>query len=435
MSIQTSPRINKTLMMRVLMVALFLFGILGVAYFASGVRNNYVSKAEVSDLQREIAANPNDHEARYFLAYRLMKEEKPKEALVVMEEAIRKDPTRARNWEGYARCAAMNGLARKSVEGYEKAFELNPTAVSASSIAHVYAEAGLLTPALEWFDKSVKIDPNVDLNSEDYAKCLIAFERYQDAWEVLMKSINTVPVQDTIYLLLAETAVKVNKTDMATHLLGRRMSMTQGYPLGVFQRTMALMELAMPRTPARLEEARKWSEAAAYDRSKDPANFGLLAEILILQKKDDEALVAARKGLAINPQNPECLKVMVKILEKAKDTKQKEYYENQYYAATKLDRKLESLEAAVAKNPKDEGLRLQYIGALERSAKFGEAAEECLRILEANPAQKAAEAGYKKNKEAAIVKIEKSAAERIKNEQIFSGHDSHSDGGHGSHSH
>ena len=124
----------------------------------------YLNKADYAGgraaFAERLAANPDDHEANYYMARFELGDDKPKEALPFIQKAVKLAPGNAeyRFWEGVTWWGLMKPDKEKAA--YEKALALDPDHVSANLyLAHNLLDRGQNAAALERYERTLRLSP------------------------------------------------------------------------------------------------------------------------------------------------------------------------------------------------------------------------------------------------------------------------------------
>lgn len=341
-------------------------------------RQKKLDEAPIDELKAAVKNDSNDLDAKFALAFKLYQTEDYAKALELMRETVRRAPRNGRYWSGVGRCEGSVGNAREAIFAYRKAVELDPKQIgSLADSGQVLYESGLYTEALNEWDRARKIDPQVHLNQEIYGAALNRKGRGQEAWDVLLDSINKLPMQDSIYDKLTETGIGLKKFDEVEFYLLKRMNAVQTYPIASFQIDFVKSTLARPRTDATLKEALKWAIDATQDMNQKAISYALLAEIQMLRSHRSEAVKALESARKLDPKDSDYLRVKEKLFPNTKLT-------DLSPEALALQR----LDAHNQKEPETSLEQRKLIDILIKSRRYSEASELCHKILDREPENK-----------------------------------------------
>jgi tetratricopeptide (TPR) repeat protein len=298
-----------------------------------------------------------------------------------------------------AEYAAARGHASEAADAYRRVIALEPrNAVAHSELGHILGAAGLWADGLREYDQAIKIDGSVQRHTETYAECLVHAHRYEEAWRELTDAFNSTPQLDRGYELLTEAGINLHKFDETEMWLLRRIDMDKEYPVNQFQACLGRLELAKPRTPSSLNAAAQWARAATEKRrgtwEQHPVKadyFALYARVQLADNQVASARASLLRGLKLEPTNVECLKEMVQLAERTKDSATAKW-RAAYAKASGEDGQVVALRRDHALRPSDAAASTALAAALEKSGRSGEAADLCLDVLSAAPQNGAANA-------------------------------------------
>ena len=153
-------------------------------FLTSGPAPGWMLHARKEELEKIHARRPVDNDVAYYYAYSLMKEGDAVHAYQVMKEVVGRTPRSARYLGRLAHYAAMVGHAEETVGLYRRVLVLDPKDGEAhAELGRIFAEAELITDALNEYDQAVKLDPKVSLEAEYYARCLQRAGRDVDVFQ------------------------------------------------------------------------------------------------------------------------------------------------------------------------------------------------------------------------------------------------------------
>lgn len=386
MSSETFPNSKARSRVR-LFVILVLLGIVGVIFVQANqrLRSNRLSTATTADLEKDLKQNPEDKQLMFRVAYKQVRDGKHKEALAIMQRLVQLEPQSTINWYGLARCAAGAGQAQLAIDAYKRVVALDPKQTKAQiSLGEIYAAAGLITDALREYDAA-----NDKLEAARYGalwpKCLVKKGRDEEAWEVLMTSIQRNPTQDEGYIILADLGLRLKRQNEAEIWLQRRLKMTSVYPVADVRRALARFLLAQPDSPDSLETAEVVLRVLISHVGNDEKTGALMGQVLLARGKSKEAKTFVEAGLKRDPDHRDSLRVLAEIYTKLGQPDKADQMRSRLALLEKKEGELPALRRAVEAAPDDVNARLRLAEALDREEQFGEATEECEAILAKNP--------------------------------------------------
>ncbi len=181
--------------MRLISVAVQLVILLLASGCAQLAGPYYLNHGEFEDgirvLSEELADNPDNAVASYFLGRYYLAVEEPGQAVEYLEKAAQLDPEDAdyRFWSGVAYWALED--FREEQESYRQALAIDAENISANLyLAHSYLDEGKLDQALELYDKVIKLDkynPQALYNRADILTRKGAAEQAVKEWKKFLE--------------------------------------------------------------------------------------------------------------------------------------------------------------------------------------------------------------------------------------------------------
>jgi tetratricopeptide (TPR) repeat protein len=148
----------------------------------------------IRSMRQELAQNPNDPAANYYLGRMYMAKQEPEPALPYLEKAAKLDPEDSdyHFWVGVANWALLN--FDKEREAYRRALQANTRHVSANLyLAHNYLDRGEWENALAFYDRVLELDPYNPEALYSRGEALYGMGRKEEAHQAWLEFMEAYP--------------------------------------------------------------------------------------------------------------------------------------------------------------------------------------------------------------------------------------------------
>ncbi len=175
-----------------------------------------------SVLQRQ----PRNARAHYILGLAHLFQQRPRDALERMEQALRNDRVNAQYHFASAACLAALGRAEEAITGYRRALQFRPQFFEAlANLGNLLENARRFGDAADAYRKAVALRPNEALVLNGLGVCELALGRPAEAAAVLERALQLQPELATALNNLATAAGKLGDGARAISLLRRAVAL------------------------------------------------------------------------------------------------------------------------------------------------------------------------------------------------------------------
>ncbi len=296
--------------------------------------------------------------------------------------------------------AALQSQGKEALSALQKATELLPDDADAyNNLGNALRELERLNEAEASFRRALALKPDFAEAYFNLGVLAVQVGKPAAALPLLKSALENKPKQGQYWLIYAETLLKVGHTEAARSVLaqGRQRGLrgeafnALAGRLDNLENTTQVQSFEQERAIA-LREAGRYSEAAlllqsgSASNSQDASAYALLAQVLLLNKQDEEAWEALNTALSINPvlsivqRNHARLLLKQQKLDEALQLAQTAYQSDD----TEPENHLVFAAVLGAKNQKEQALKL-VASALQIRPNYAEAfATRALFKLSAN---------------------------------------------------
>ena len=249
----------------------------------------------IAEWKNALAMSPDEPMALYNLGLALSDSKRDEEALVPLRKAVELKPTDARTHTGLGMALLRTKHPDEALEQLQKAIELNPRDAKAQgALGSLLAERGQIQEAIPHFDTALELDPKDADTENNIAVALVRAGRAEAAIPYLEKALAADPDAPELHGNLGLILSRQGRFDEAIPHLEKALA--GGFdPENVHR--------ALGRALAgkgRFDEAIPQFEAVA--KSDDPLALGALSSVYAKVGRLEDALRAARQGLALATQ-------------------------------------------------------------------------------------------------------------------------------------
>ena len=385
--------------------------IVGLFYFTRSSREMWMNSVSLDALKTEGSNNPNDAELNFTLAHRMVMEGRSEEAYAVMQRLVQQHPDNVQYLIGLARCSTELMHPVETVNVYNKVLSLDPRQGDVyMSLGQIYGEAGLLTDALEKFEKGSQVAPNAEANNVVWIRCLVAKGRYQEAWDRATAILEKSPKIEDLYEFTYTAGVPLGKSSELENTLLKRLNMFGSYHGSAAKSALARLMIAEQKDEKTLVTAEMLAAESAKGQGARADDFAALGEVRLLRNDLKGARSALEDGLKTDANDPACLKALAEVAKRQGQKAEAERLQVRLRERIEGGPEVSAQRNAVRAAPKDAATHLALAGALEKAGDFGAAAEECHEALRLAPKDSAATARLDECRLKALEKLAKESA-------------------------
>jgi tetratricopeptide (TPR) repeat protein len=262
---------------------------------AVGYQGKGELEAAIAEWKNALAMSPDEPMALYNLGLALSGEKHDEEALAPLRRAVELKPTDARTRTGLGMALLRTKHADEAFEQLQKAVELNPRDAKAQgALGSLLAERGQIQEAIPHFDQALELDPKDADTQNNIAVALARAGRAEAAIPYLEKALAADPNAPELDGNLGLILSRQGRFDEAIPHLEKALA--GGFDSPDVRRALGRALAGK----GRFAEAIPQFEAVAS--SDDPVSLGALSSIYAKVGRMEDALRAARQGLAVATQ-------------------------------------------------------------------------------------------------------------------------------------
>jgi tetratricopeptide (TPR) repeat protein len=168
-------------------------------------------KRAIQNYQKAIQLNPEDADAYYNLGYALSGQGQLKRAIQNYQKAIQLNPEDADAYYNLGYALSGQGQLERAIQNYQKAIQLNPEYAAAyNNLGIAYLTKGNLQNAQTTFQEGFKLDDKYAFLHMNYAHCLLAEQKQEEAMDHYCQSRNGFEDKSQFFQRLAADYTDLN---------------------------------------------------------------------------------------------------------------------------------------------------------------------------------------------------------------------------------
>ncbi|MAF11070.1 hypothetical protein CMK11_11530 [Candidatus Poribacteria bacterium] len=271
--------------------------------------------AAISAYERALALEPGSVPALYGIGLVKLRQRVTDEAIETLERVVALDPQHKSGWHNLAKAYAASGrpeLAESAMAEFEALHELDerlkphlrtleadPTDLPARyAITKEYLRAERMPDAIRELDRMLAIDPMFAPALDARVRIHLSLEEWSEAHVWAARLTRARPDNVMAFLYLGMSAGAVGAVDEAVGAYRRAIQLKPDEPTGYNNLAWLFYQNRM-----RLDEAETLAERAVGIEPK-PAYLDTLSRVYEAQGRLAQALAAAARALAADPNNP-----------------------------------------------------------------------------------------------------------------------------------
>jgi tetratricopeptide (TPR) repeat protein len=253
------------------------------------------TETAIAEWKNALAMSPDEPKALYNLGVALTDTKRYEEALAPLRKALELKPTDSRTHASLGVALLRMKQLDEALEQLQKAVELNPMDAKAQgALGSLLAERGQIQEAIPHFARALEVDPNDADTQNNIGIALVRAGKPEAAVPYLEKALTTDPNAPELHGNLGLILARQGRFDEAIPHLEKALA-------GGFESAEAHLVLGRALAgKGRFEEAIPHFEAVA--KTDDPLVLGVLSSIYARVGRLEDALRAARQGLALATQ-------------------------------------------------------------------------------------------------------------------------------------
>jgi len=259
---------------------------------AVGLQGKGQLEPAIAQWKTALALSPDEPAALYNLGVALAGTKRDEEALVPLRQSLALKPTDARTQTGLGMALLRTNHPDEALEHLQKAVELNPRDAKAQgALGSLLAERGRIQEAIPYFDKALELDPKDADTQNNIAAALVRAGHAEAAIPYLENALAADPDAPELHGNMGLILARQGRFDEAIPHLQKALA-------GGFESVEAHRALGRAlAAKGRFAEALPHFEAVA--KPDDPLALGALSSIYASVGRFEDALRAARQGLAV----------------------------------------------------------------------------------------------------------------------------------------